>query len=368
MGFGHESRSTVGRQNKETDMSDMIKVTPSTARLMIMMYFKSGVVPFVWGSPGIGKSEMYHQIAEALNCELLDVRALLYDPVDIRGIPIPNEDLGRIEWWLPAFLPQPGCPDTLMLLEELNAAPQSVQAAFYQLTLDRKLGDYVLSDNVLIACAGNLETDRSVVHKMPTALANRLGHIEMIPDVDDLVAWGNTQDENGVHNLRPEICAFLRFRRELIHDMSGYQQSKAFPSPRMWKKLSDVQNERPEEKIEHALYSGLVGQGAAAEYIGYLQVYRQIPDLKRIIDEPGKAPVPDEPNVMWAVVTGLSRMVDEDPKRFAPCAEYIDRLPNSFKDFGVVFMRDVLAKHRHLVTTKEFVKWGQKNTGVVLGD
>lgn len=346
----------------------LVQVKPSVAKAMILSYFAAGVVPFVHGSPGIGKSELFHQISKELEHELLDIRALLYDPVDIRGIPIPNEDLQRIEWWLPAFLPQQGCPDTLMLLEELNAAPQSVQAAFYQLTLDRKLGDYELPDNVLIACAGNLETDRSVVHKMPSALANRLGHIEMVPNVNDLVTWGNKLDGGGEHNLRPEICAFLRFRSELVHDITGFQQSKAFPSPRMWKKVSDVQATRPGSEIEHALYSGLVGEGAAAEYIGYLQVYRQVPDLLRIIKEPEKVDVPDEPNILWAVVTGLTRLCDEDTKRFGACVTYVNRFENRFKDFGVVFMRDVLTKHNQLVQTKEFVAWGQKNAGVVLGD
>ena len=92
---------------------------------------------FIWGGPGVGKSSVVKQLAEALNVPLQDVRALLLDPVDLRGLPFVGSD-GRSKWATPEFLPQNG--SGIFFLDELNAAPAMVQASCYQLVLDRKLG------------------------------------------------------------------------------------------------------------------------------------------------------------------------------------------------------------------------------------
>jgi len=42
---------------------------------------------FIWGPPGVGKSSVIAQVAGSLNLSLRDIRALLLDPVDLRGLP-----------------------------------------------------------------------------------------------------------------------------------------------------------------------------------------------------------------------------------------------------------------------------------------
>ena len=59
----------------------------------------------VWGPPGAAKSMIAQQVAAAANRRYVDVRALLLDPVDLRGIPpcatAPTARAGR---------PRPSCP------------------------------------------------------------------------------------------------------------------------------------------------------------------------------------------------------------------------------------------------------------------
>lgn len=43
---------------------------------------------FIWGAPGIGKSSIVRQIAERRRMPLIDIRASLLDPTDLRGIPM----------------------------------------------------------------------------------------------------------------------------------------------------------------------------------------------------------------------------------------------------------------------------------------
>ena len=141
---------------------------------------------FVWGGPGIGKSAVVRQLAEGLNVPLQDVRALLLDPVDLRGLPSIASD-GRSKWSTPEFLPHDG--EGILFLDELNAAPAMVQASCYQLVLDRKLGEYSLPDGWAILAAGNRDSDRAVTTRMPTPLRNRFVHLEFEVDLQEWSEW-----------------------------------------------------------------------------------------------------------------------------------------------------------------------------------
>ena len=136
---------------------------------------------FIWGPPGIGKSELVESITYSGslgNAAMLDLRLALMEPTDLRGYPFRNPETNQMEWAPPADLPTAEFAaqyDTVVLfLDELNSAPPSVQAAAYQLVLNRRIGQYVLPKNVRIIAAGNRETDRGVTFRMPAPLANRL--------------------------------------------------------------------------------------------------------------------------------------------------------------------------------------------------
>jgi len=162
---------------------------------------------FIWGGPGVGKSSVVKQLAATLNVPLQDVRALLLDPVDLRGLPFLGSD-GRSKWATPEFLPQNG--NGILFLDELNVAPAMVQASCYQLVLDRKLGEYTLPDGWAIIAAGNRDSDRAVTTRMPTPLRNRFVHLEFEVDVQEWSEWAIRA------GIRPEVIAFLRFRPELL--------------------------------------------------------------------------------------------------------------------------------------------------------
>ena len=147
------------------------------------------VLPSVmlWGPPGVGKSQGVRQIAKRIEREtrkkvvVTDVRLLLFNPIDLRGIPTANEDKTLAIWLKPQIFQMDASDEivNILFLDEISAAPQSVQAAAYQITLDRVVGEHKLPDNCIVIAAGNRVTDKSVSFKMPKALANRLLHIEI---------------------------------------------------------------------------------------------------------------------------------------------------------------------------------------------
>ena len=71
---------------------------------------------FIWGPPGIGKSSIVHAIAAERGLPVIDLRASLLDPTDLRGIPAIEG--GRAVWCPPAFLPREGEPPGVLFLDE----------------------------------------------------------------------------------------------------------------------------------------------------------------------------------------------------------------------------------------------------------
>src|SRR6185312_1193369 len=180
---------------------------------------------FLWGSPGVGKSQTVAQVAAKAGIELRDVRAVQFDPVDLRGLPRIDSD-GRTHWSVPDFLPRDGAG--VLFLDELNAADRAVQAACYQLVLDRRLGEYALPDGWTVVAAGNNQSDRAVTNRMSTALASRFVHLEYAVHLDDWCKWAVE------HDLPPELIAFIRFRPNLLHAFDPQSTERTFPCPRTW--------------------------------------------------------------------------------------------------------------------------------------
>jgi MoxR-like ATPase len=307
---------------------------------------------FLWGSPGVGKSEIVKQVAAELNLKLIDVRAVLLDPVDLRGLPHVNGD-NLAHWCAPDFLPRQG--DGILFLDELNAAPPLVQAACYQLVLDRKLGEYRLPDGWSIVAAGNRETDRAVTSRMPSPLANRFIHLTFDVDLDDWCKWALS------HNVLTEIIAFLRFRPALLFAFDPSKMDKAFPTPRSWEFVSKILATQPDKASEYELLSGTVGNGAAAELLAFLKICRTLPNPDMILMQPDKAPIPSDPATLYAISTALARKASD--ASMDAIVKYANRMPD---EFSVLMITTAMQQAPQIVNTRAFIDWASKHSNVMM--
>ena len=305
---------------------------------------------FIWGTPGIGKSAVVHQLAAELGIALRDIRALLLDPVDLRGLPFVGKD-GRSQWATPDFLPEDG--EGILFLDELNAAPAMVQASCYQLVLDRKLGEYTLPEGWAIVAAGNRDSDRAATTRMPTPLRNRFVHLEFEVDLQEWSEWAIRA------GLRPEVIAFLRFRPELLNAFD--REMNAFPSPRSWEFVSRILHSKPDPSVEYELIAGAVGAGPGTEFGAFLRTFRELPNIDAILLNPNQEPVPENAAAQYAVASALARCASDT--NFDRICLYLNRLPTEFR---VLCVRDATLREPAIRSTAGFIKFAVENHHVLM--
>ena len=264
-------------------VSDNLTVTSVQARKAILKAFKVKRPVFLWGPPGIGKSEVVAEITEELGGFMIDLRMAQMEPTDIRGIPFFNKDLGKMDWAPPIDLPDEELaskyPIICLFLDEMNSAAPAVQAAGYQLTLNRAVGKYKLPDNVVIVAAGNRDSDKGVTYRMPMPLANRFLHIEMRPD---FTSWQNWAVNKGIHK---DVVGYLSFAKQDLYDFDSKSSSRAFATPRSWCFVSDLLNDEEDTDSDTLfnLVAGSVGEGLAVKFMAHRKVAGQMPEPSDIL-------------------------------------------------------------------------------------
>jgi MoxR-like ATPase len=310
---------------------------------------------YLWGPPGVGKSSLVRQAAAALGLDLVDVRATLLDPIDLRGLPRLTGDTAT--WCPPAFLPTGGAG--LLFLDELAQAPPLVQAGCLQLTLDRRIGEYELPDGWSVVAASNRTEDRAGTHRLISPLLNRFVHLDLDVSPEDWQQWAVGA------GIAPVVRSFLQYRPALLFQFDPAANPRAFPTPRSWQFVSDVLA-RTADELLHPVVAGCVGDGAAAEFLGFLRLYRELPDLDGVLARPDAAPVPREPAVLYALVGALVERCRADQAPLAGFVKYALRLPD---EFGVLALRDALPLNPKLAGLPAVQQWiaRARQKGLFLG-
>ena len=298
----------------------------------------------LWGPPGVGKSQAVRQLGKEIERNtnrktyITDVRLLLFNPIDLRGIPTANADKTLAIWLKPQIFQMDPADDVvnILFLDEISAAPQSVQAAAYQITLDRVVGEHKLPENCIVIAAGNRTTDKSVAFKMPKALANRLLHIEVEVSFD---SWKKWAIQSGINE---KVVGFLSFRHNYLMNFDSGNDDLAFATPRAWEMVSNILNHVDSDVNKmFFLIAGVIGTGLAVEFRTWAKVCSELPKIEDIFD--GKQPqLPQGTDAMYALcsaMTSYAREHKDDMRRIASSIQYADRMP---PDFSTVLLKDYM--------------------------
>lgn len=241
------------------------------------------------GPAGLGKSDIVAQVTEELNTifdfkdgdryELSDVRLSSMNPVDVRGLPYRDEITGRAQYMPVYFFPAP-TERRVIFLDEINAAPPATQVTAYEMARNFSIGGRKFPNHTLLVLAGNRTKDKGATFSMPKPLENRLLHVNIHYDISSFTQWALS---NGIND---DIIAFLQFRPDLL-GMETPPESSAFPSPRTWAYVSSLLNGnlKAGRSTPSEIFTGLVGEGAGAEFEGFLRLKEQLPSMDRVLNE-----------------------------------------------------------------------------------
>ena len=290
----------------------------------------------LWGAPGIGKSQLVKQLAQKLGqstkkkVNVIDVRLILFNPVDLRGIPTSNADKTLSVWLKPKIFDMDTSNKVLniLFLDEISAAPQSVQAAAYQITLDRVVGEHKLPDNCIVIAAGNRVTDKSVSFKMPKALANRLLHIEIEGSYESWNTWAVKAGINA------KVLGYLSAHTSRLFGFNPANDDLAFATPRSWEMVSGLLNNVNDDvRKMYPLIAGLVGTGTAIEFMTWTKVFDKVPKMEDVFNGIAKIK-PTSMDALYATVSAMSvyaKDVKNDSEKIGCSLEYAQSFPSDFR-------------------------------------
>lgn len=315
----------------------------------LKLVLKANLVPFIQGSPGVGKSDIVKQLASQYKLKLIDLRLSQCDATDLSGFPKINDNKAEFiplsTFPLQGETPDPEYPNGwLLFLDEINSAPRALQASAYKLILDRMVGNHHLSNKCYIVSAGNKATDGAIVTELSTALKSRLVTLTLEPDLDTWLEWAEQ------NKIDYRVLGFIRFKGlDALYNFNPQTDDKTYPCPRTWAMLSKVISNIPDSLEPYMeLCEGIIGK-LSTEFVTFCNFSSEIPTYEDICK--GKARVPKSVGGMYLITSALISKAKEITDTDAPkVVKYLDSLG---KEYAVLFYISALKRNFKLSAIKE---------------
>jgi hypothetical protein len=305
------------------------------------------------GSPGGGKTTIVHEVAQELDIPCIE-RHMPTMLVEDFGILFPETDSNTLHYKLPDWFPVKGkAPEAgILLFDDRNQAGPDLQKVLANICQARTLHGVPMPDGWQVVSTGNRQSDRAGANRVLSHLRNRETVLELETHLDDWTSWAIN------HGVKPEVISFIRFRPGLLHDFDPQRDQNA--TPRAWVDgVSDVLGTVPAE-AEFECFKGAVGEGAAAEFVGFVRIFRKLPNPDAILLNPQTADVPKDPATLYALSGALAQRATES--NFERVCQYSERMP---PEFSVLTISYAARRNPDLANTQAFTKWSINHQDVL---
>ena len=307
-------------------------------------------------APGVGKTAIVEHACSVVNAHYIPRFPTIEDPTDSKGMPgfvdgeamfVPFKDMKVL---------MNATELTCCFIDDLGQAVEAVQKPYMQLIHARKSNGYRVSDHVAFIAATNRHTDKAGVSGVLEPVKSRfVTIIKLEPDVEDWVSWALKV------GLPTELIAFIRFRPELLFQFQPTKEIKNSPCPRTVHNVGKLMQMGIPTELEYEVYEGAAGEGFAAEFTGFLQIYRKLPNPDTVLMNPMKAEVPDDSATLYAISVAIARKASEN--NIDRVITYANRLP---VEFNVLLMRDALGVSPEISSTRPYIQWLSDNSSVLI--
>ena len=285
----------------------------------------ANVPVLIWGEPGAGKTAAVNALAARLDWPMETVLASLREPSDFAGLPVVE---GTSVRFAPADWARrlAGTERSICFFDEITTAAPSTQKALLRVVHERVVGDLALGPGVRMVAAANPAEIATGGWDLSPALANRFAHLDWTIDPGVVAAGllGRWPEPTPLHpatdwetRIAPHaavVSGFLTARPDLVHRRPDEDElaGRAWPSPRTWDLLCRVLAAGEDSGIDpealSGLIAGLVGQGAAIEFIRFRRDL-DLPDPEALLRRPSSYRRPERDDQVHAVVAAVTAAV-----------------------------------------------------------
>lgn len=310
------------------------------------------------GPVGVGKTSICKQLARNYNMGFYYINAPIFDPLTQNGIPQAAD--GYTRFVPPDFLKQVREKPTIILIDELAKATPAVMNGFSAMLLEHRVGDHLLPEDCYVLATTNKIENKAGDALLRSHIVNRVVQINVDSSLNVAVKWMLD------NNIRIEVIAFVRYRADLLNNADWYKsdanksyQDLPFPTERAWEFVSRILDAGLQEDTEFEVLAGVIGEGAAAEFVGFLRIFRNLVDPDAVLLNPSTSKVPTEPSELYAITAALARMATEG--NFDKVLCYAERMPT---EFSVCLVKMAVQINPALQNTREFINYAVKNQTV----
>ena len=307
------------------------------------------------GPPGGGKTSLVRRGSDELSIGYIE-KHMPTMLVEDFGIPDVATDGDNFGYKIPSWYPAEGRTDIpdegILCFDDRNQASNDLQKVLANIQQARDLHGVKLKKGWMVVSTGNRQEDRAGANRVLSHLANRETVIELETHLDDSTKWMIEND------VAPEVVSFLRFRPNLLHDFDPQRDQN--PTPRSWVEGVSAILGIVSPEAEYECFKGAVGEGAAAEFVGFVKIYRKLPNPDNIIMNPKTADVPDDPATLYALSGAIAERATEN--NFERVCTYAERMP---PEFSVLSVSYAARKKPELASTQAFTNWAINHQNVL---
>jgi hypothetical protein len=323
----------------------------SQVRRLLKLCVTNRLPVLLAGAPGVGKTDIIHAVQAETGFGLIVSHPVVAEPTDAKGLPFPNKSGTSAR-----FLPYGDLAEalsvtkpTIWFLDDLGQASPSVQASFMQLLLARRIGEHILPDHITFVAATNRKKDRAGVAGILEPVKSRfVTLVTLEPDVQGWMDWALSA------GAPPEVTAFLRFRPGLLLQSAPSLDLVNSPAPRTWTNLCKLLNAGLDEDLEYEVAKGCIGEGAAVEFISFMQVWRELPSPEAVLLSPDTVAIPENPSTLFALSGALAHLATVE--NFSRIAQFAERLLAAGKgEFAGYLIQDAMKRYPKIKNSSGFV-------------
>lgn len=270
------------------------------------------------GPTGVGKSQLAQACAEELELPYIDVRGSTMSEGDAGGYPDIEgmKKNGIMTFCMPSWFIRACREPVVLMLDELNRSLPGVQQSFFQLVLDRALGNdedgvpYKLHPETRVFAAVNHGAEYDV-NDMDPALLRRFWVTDLQPTHEDFIIWAN---EAGLDKV---LIDFIRQNpAHLRVDPSSVEAGTVCPNPASWHRLDQTlaHMELAPAKIAgsksplvYPVAQGFVGTEAAIAFNEFIAKYEMVLSAEDILERFEKV----EDRVKASTASGLAAVIEK---------------------------------------------------------